>query len=98
MARPTCGRNDQLRGCRAPIVAHSANGARYFTHSGWRGAVPNFTLKLVRPGFGPAAEPPASPPAWRRHGGCSSRVGSANAIRGNRRAASALARGTGRTA
>ena len=28
----------------------------------WRGR-PNFTLKLVRPGFGPAAELPASSPA-----------------------------------
>jgi hypothetical protein len=32
----------------------------------------NFTLKLVRPGFGPAAELPTPSPAWRRHGGFSS--------------------------
>jgi hypothetical protein len=59
---------------------------------------PNFTLKLVRPGFGPAAELPASSPARWRHAGCSSPLGSANVIRGNRRAAQASARGTGRTA
>ena len=35
-------------------------------------ALPNFTLKLVRPGFGPAAELPTSSRASRRHGGCSS--------------------------
>jgi hypothetical protein len=58
----------------------------------------NFTLKLVRPGFGPAAELPTSSPASRRHGGCRSRLGSANVIGGNRRAAPASARGTGRTA
>jgi hypothetical protein len=34
-----------------------------------REATPNFTLKLVRPGFGPAAELPASSQARRRHGG-----------------------------
>jgi hypothetical protein len=34
---------------------------------------PNFTLKLVRPGFGPAAELPTLSPAWRRHAGCRSR-------------------------
>ena len=34
---------------------------------------PNFTLKLVRPGFGPAAELPASSPARWRHAGCRSR-------------------------
>jgi len=54
---------------------------------------PNFTLKLVRPGFGPAAELPAPSRARRRHGGCSSRLGSPNVIRGNRRAALASARG-----
>jgi hypothetical protein len=58
----------------------------------------NFTLKLVRPGFGAPAEPAALPAARRRHGGCSSQLGSANVIRGNRRAASASARETGRTA
>jgi hypothetical protein len=50
--------------------------------------LPNFTLKLVRPGFGPAAELPTSSQARWRHGGCSSRLGSPNVIRGNRRAAS----------
>ena len=59
---------------------------------------PNFTLKLVRPGFGPAAELPTSSPERWRHGGCSSPLGSPNVIGGNRRAASASARGTGRTA
>ena len=59
---------------------------------------PNFGVKLVRPGFGPAAELPALSQARRRHGSCRSRLGSANVIRGNRRAASASARGTGRTA
>jgi hypothetical protein len=59
---------------------------------------PNFTLKLVRPGFGPAAELPTISPVPRRHGGCSSPLGSANVIRGNRRAALPSARGTGRTA
>jgi len=58
----------------------------------------NFTLKLVRPDFGPAAELPPSSPARRRHGGCTSRHGSLNLIRGNRRAAPASARGLGRTA
>ena len=48
-------------------------------------APPNFTLKLVRPGFGPAAELPTSSPARWRHGGCRSRLGSANVMRGNRR-------------
>jgi hypothetical protein len=41
---------------------------------------PNFTLKLVRPVFGPAAELPASSPARIRHGGCSSPLGSPNVI------------------
>jgi len=59
---------------------------------------PNFTLKLVRPGFGPAAELPAASQARRRHGGCSSPVVAAQLLGGNRRAAPALARGTGRTA
>jgi hypothetical protein len=58
----------------------------------------NFTLKLVRPGFGSAAELPTLSQARWRHGGCRSRFGSANVMRGNRRAASASARGTGRTA
>jgi hypothetical protein len=53
----------------------------------------NFTLKLVRPGFGPAAELPTSSPACWRHGGRRSRLSSANVIRGNRRAASASGRG-----
>jgi hypothetical protein len=35
---------------------------------------PNFTLKLVRPGFGPAAELPTLSLARGRHGGCSSRL------------------------
>ncbi|HKO36402.1 MAG TPA: hypothetical protein VJV21_07980 [Pyrinomonadaceae bacterium] len=55
-------------------------------------------MKLARPGFGPAAELPASSPVSRRHGGCSSPLGSANVVGSNRRAASASARGTGRTA
>jgi|SRR5688572_4570166 len=38
----------------------------------WPKAPPNFTLKLVRPGFGQPAEPAAVSPARRRHGGCSS--------------------------
>ena len=38
----------------------------------------NFTLKLLRPGSGPAAELPASSPAGRRHGGCSSPVAACN--------------------
>jgi hypothetical protein len=59
---------------------------------------PNFALKLVRPGVGPPAEPAAFSPAPRRHAGGSSPLGSANVIGGNRRAASASARGTGRTA
>jgi hypothetical protein len=59
---------------------------------------PNFGVKLSRPGFGPAAELPAALPARRRHGGCSSPLGSANVIGGNRRAAPASARGTGRAA
>ena len=58
----------------------------------------NFGVKLMRPGFGPAAELPASSPARRRHGGCSSPLVSANVIGGNHRAARASARGTGRTA
>jgi len=59
---------------------------------------PNFTLKLVRPGVGAAAELPAASPARWRHAGCSSPLYSANVIGGNRRAASTSARGTGRTA
>jgi hypothetical protein len=61
-------------------------------------AAANFGVKLMRPGFGPAAELPASSRARRRHGGCSSPLGSLNVIGGNRRAASASARATGRTA
>jgi hypothetical protein len=61
-------------------------------------ALPNFGVKLMRPGFGPAAELPTSPQARRRHVGCSSPLGSTNVIGGNRRAATAPARGTGRTA
>jgi hypothetical protein len=64
----------------------------------FRKAPANFGVKLMRPGFGPAAELPASPPARRRHGGCSSPLGSSNVIGGNRRAAQASARGAGRTA
>jgi hypothetical protein len=30
----------------------------------------NFGVKLMRPGFGPAAELPASAPPWRRHAAC----------------------------
>jgi len=41
----------------------------------------------MRPGFGPAAELPASWPAWRRHGGCSSPLGALHIVGGNRRAA-----------
>jgi hypothetical protein len=60
---------------------------------------PNFTLKLVRPDFVSAAELPTSSQAGGgRHDGCSSPLGSANVIGGNRRAAAASARGTGRTA
>jgi hypothetical protein len=52
----------------------------------------------MRPGFGPAAElPTASPVRW-RHGGCTSPLGSSNVIGGNRRAAQASARETGRAA
>jgi len=58
----------------------------------------NFGVKLVRPGFDPAAELPALSPARRRHGGCSSPLRSSDVIGGNRRAARASARGTGRTA
>jgi len=59
---------------------------------------PNFGVKLMRPGFGPATELPTSWPASRRHGGCSSPLGSSNVIGGNRRAAQASARGTRLTA
>jgi hypothetical protein len=38
-----------------------------------RSSLPNFTLKLVRPGFGPAAELPALSHARWRHAGCISR-------------------------
>jgi len=55
-------------------------------------------VKLMRRGFGPAAELPALSPARWRHGGCSSPLGSANIIGGNRRAALPYPRGTGRTA
>jgi hypothetical protein len=60
-------------------------------------AAPNFTLKLVRPGFGPAAELPES----LQRGGVTPvavRVALLQLNRGNRRAAPASARGTGRTA
>ena len=59
---------------------------------------PNFGVKLMRPGFGPAAQLPAFSPASRRHGGGSSPLGSSNVMGGNRRAAQASARETGRTA
>ena len=52
-----------------------------------RHAPPNFGVKLARPGFGPPAEPAPEPPASRRHGGCRSRLGSPNVMRGSRRAA-----------
>ncbi|HKO36406.1 MAG TPA: hypothetical protein VJV21_08000 [Pyrinomonadaceae bacterium] len=52
----------------------------------------------MRPGFGSAAELPALSPVRRRHVGCSSPLGAAHVIGGNRRAAPASARGTGRTA
>jgi len=55
-------------------------------------------VKLMRPGFGPAAELPTSSPAWRRHGGCSPPRSSSNVIGGNHRAAQASGCGTGRTA
>jgi len=56
-------------------------------------------VKLSRLGFGPAAELPASSQAWRRHGGCSSPLGAVHtSFGGNRRAASASARDTGRAA
>jgi hypothetical protein len=58
----------------------------------------NFGVKLMRPGFGPAAELPASSPARWRRGSCSSPLGAVHVIGGNCRAASASARGTGRTA
>jgi len=61
-------------------------------------APPNFTLKLVQPGFGPAAELPTSSQARWRHGGCSSAGVAMPLLAGNRRASSASARGTGRTA
>ena len=63
-----------------------------------RRPAPNFGVKLMRPGFGPAAELPASLPVGGRHGGCSSPLGTSCVIGGNRRAALASARGTGRTA
>jgi hypothetical protein len=59
---------------------------------------PNFTLKLVRPGFGPAAGLPMSSQAPWRHGGCRSAGVAMQLLAGNRRAASASARGPGRTA
>jgi hypothetical protein len=55
-------------------------------------------VKLARPGFGPAAELPRSSQAWRRHGGCSSSVVAPQLLAGNRRAALASARRTGRAA
>jgi len=58
----------------------------------------NFGVKLSRPGAGPAAELPAFSPAWRRHGGCSSPVVATQLLGGNRRAALASTRGTGRAA
>ena len=57
-----------------------------------------FVVKLARPGFGLAAELPATSPEERRQGGGRSRRGPSNVIRGNRRAAQASARGTGRAA
>jgi hypothetical protein len=51
------------------------------------------TLKLPRPGFGSAAEPPTSSPARRRHAGCGMPVVSTQLLGGNRRAALASARG-----
>ena len=55
-------------------------------------------MKLARPGFGPAAELPAFPPAHGVTAVASSPLGSTNVIGGNRRAALASARGTGRAA
>ena len=65
---------------------------------GGRNPRPNFGVKLMRPGFGPAAELPTVSPASWRHGGCRSPLGFSNVVGGNRRAASASARETGRTA
>ena len=61
-------------------------------------AAPNFGVKLMRPGFGPAAELPTSSPARRRHGGCSSPVVALQLLGGNRRAALPWPRETGRAA
>jgi hypothetical protein len=57
----------------------------------------NFTLKLVRPGFGPAAE---LPPSRERAGvtAVAARDSFFQLIRGNHRAAPASSRATGRTA
>ena len=59
---------------------------------------PNFGVKLMRPSFGSAAELPAVSPARWRHGGCRLPLGALHVIGGNRRAARASVRGTGRTA
>jgi len=61
-------------------------------------SLPNFTMKLVRPGFDPPAEPAAATQARRRHGGCRSHIASSGVLRGNRRAARLRRAATGRTA
>jgi len=51
------------------------SGCRHLGTSSSLKSRPNFTLKLVRPGFGPTAELPTSSPAPWRHAGCSSPLG-----------------------
>jgi hypothetical protein len=60
--------------------------------------LPNFTLQLTRPVFGPPPTPP--PSSAERHGvtPAAGRVSRSRGIRGSRRAAATSARGTGRAA
>jgi len=69
---------------RSEAVRYRARGLHHCSRNEQRA---NFGVKLARPGSGPAAELPTVSPVSRRHGGCTSRLGSANVIRGNRRAA-----------
>ena len=62
-----------------PTVAHSGGCTSVSQNLAFE-APANFGVKLMRPGFGPAAELPTSSPASRRHGSCNSRLVACNSF------------------
>ena len=61
-------------------------------------ALPNFSLKLARPDFGRHPTPPSSSASVAYVTAVADRASLSSGMRGNRRAAMASARGTGRAA